>query len=156
MTPGPGFKVGRILGIPIYLHSSWLIIFGLITYSLATQFSLEHARWTRTEQWGVGLLTSLLFFGSVLFHELAHSVVAQHYKIKVLSITLFLFGGLARIAREPSRAMQEFNIAIAWPLASEFLACLFFGVKLAFPGQEMIGAAADHLVFTNKLLAVFN
>ena len=156
MTQSQGFRIGRIFGIPIFLDYSWVLIFGLITLMLSMQFTKEHPHWSTPEQWGVGIATSLLFFGSVVFHELAHSVVAQHYKIKVLSITLFLFGGLARIAREPSRAMQEFNIAIAGPLASGFLACLFFAVKLAFPGQEMIGAAADHLVFTNKLLAIFN
>src|ERR1700687_3227321 len=156
MTPGPGFKVGRILGIPIYLHSSWLIIFGLITYSLATQFSLEHARWTRTEQWGVGLLTSLLFFGSVLFHELAHSVVAQFYKIRVVSITLFIFGGVARIEREPSKATQEFNIAVAGPFASGFLAAAFFAVTLFYPGDTMVGTVAFLLSSSNTLLALFN
>src|SRR6202158_4764771 len=156
MTPGPGFKVGRILGIPIYLHSSWLIIFGLITYSLATQFSLEHARWTRTEQWGVGLLTSLLFFGSVLFHELAHSVVAQHYKIRVVSITLFIFGGMARIARDPSRAIEEFNVAIAGPLASFFLFGVFVVLRKMFPSSEVLGALSGWLVYMNYRLAVFN
>src|SRR5579863_6609657 len=89
---------------------SWVIIFGLITFSLSTQFTKEHPKWTSTQTWGVGLATSLLFFGSVVFHELAHSAVAQRYKIRVLSITLFIFGGLARIARDPSSAKQEFNI----------------------------------------------
>jgi Zn-dependent protease len=61
----------------------------------------------------LGVITSLLFFGSVMFHELSHSLVAKHYKIPVASITLFVFGGLARIGREPCSARQEFNIAIA-------------------------------------------
>src|SRR6266404_4049052 len=121
MTPGSGFKVARIFGIPIYLHSTWVIIFALSTFSLGGFFAQKYPRWTPTEQWGIGLLTSLLFFSSVLFHELAHSVVAQHYKIRVISITLFIFGGLARIARDPSKAIQEFNIAVAGPLASFLL-----------------------------------
>lgn len=156
MTPGPGFKIGRILGIPIYLHASWLIIFALITYSLAIQFSQDHPHWSQTEQWGVGLLTSLLFFGSVLFHELAHSVVAQHYKIRVVSITLFIFGGMARIARDPSRAIEEFNVAVAGPLASFFLFGVFFGLEKVFPSSEVLGALSGWLAYINFRLALFN
>src|SRR5207245_2341320 len=76
MNGGPGIKIGRILGIPIYLHASWFIIFALITFSLAKQFAYQHSHWTDAQHWAAGLITSLLFFGSVLFHELAHSVVA--------------------------------------------------------------------------------
>jgi Zn-dependent protease len=82
-------------------------------------------------------------------------VVAQHYKIKVLSITLFLFGGLARIGREPGKAIQEFNIAIAGPLASGLLAALFYGLKVAIPRRE-VAAVVDPLWFANAMLAGFN
>ena len=94
MSQTQGIRIGRILGIPIYLDFSWILIFGLITFSLEQQFTKQFSRWSTAEHWGVGIATSVLFFASVVFHELAHSVVAQHYKIKVLSITLFLFGGL--------------------------------------------------------------
>jgi Zn-dependent protease len=83
-------------------------------------------------------------------------VVAQHYKIRVLSITLFLFGGLARIAKEPSKAIQEFNIAIAGPLSSAFLGGMFYITTQIFPSNQMIGAAGKYLAITNVLLAVFN
>src|ERR1700731_110079 len=136
MPTKSGFRIGSILGIPIYLHASWLLIFALITYSLGTQFTQSHPQWTTTEHWTVGVLTSLLFFASVLFHELSHSVVAMHYKIRVASITLFLFGGVARIGREPSKAIQEFNIAIAGPIASYLLGGLFFALTLAFPSSD--------------------
>lgn len=151
-----GFRIARILGIPIYLDASWLIIFGLITYSLAMAFRELHPQWTPTQHWTVGILTSILFFGSVLFHELSHSVVALHYKIPVQSITLFIFGGIARIGREPSAPLQEFNIAIAGPLASFFLAGLFGGVMLVFPSDQMVGALASYLAGTNLLLGAFN
>jgi Zn-dependent protease/predicted transcriptional regulator len=151
-----GFRIARILGIPIYLDASWLIIFGLITYSLAMAFRELHPLWTPTQHWTVGILTSILFFGSVLFHELSHSVVALHYKIPVQSITLFIFGGIARIGREPSAPLQEFNIAIAGPLASFFLAGLFGGVMLAFPSDQMVRALASYLGGTNLLLGAFN
>src|SRR5258708_4056891 len=111
MPRGAGLKIGRVLGIPIYLHSSWFLIFALITYSYAGEMALSHAEWTDPQRWSVGILASLLFFGSLLFHELSHSVVALHYRIPVASITLFVFGGVARITREPDSAGQEFQIA---------------------------------------------
>jgi Zn-dependent protease len=151
-----GFRIARILGIPIYLDASWLLIFGLITYSLAMAFRQLHPQWTSTEHWTVGILTSILFFGSVLFHELSHSVAALHYKIPVHSITLFIFGGIARIGREPSGPLQEFNIAIAGPLASFFLAGVFAGMMLAFPSDQMVGALAGYLAWTNLVLGAFN
>lgn len=156
MAQTEGIRIGRILGIPIYLDLSWILIFGLVTFGLGLQFQEQFKGWNAAEQWGLGLLTSLLFFSSVVFHELAHSTVAQHYKIKVLSITLFLFGGLARIGREPSKAIQEFNIAIAGPLASGFLAAVFWGVGSALPHQEMVGAVVTPLMEANAALALFN
>jgi Zn-dependent protease len=156
MSHPQGIRIGRILGIPIYLDLSWILIFGLFTLSLSLQFQKAFPDWGTGAQWGVAALTSLLFAASVVFHELAHSAVAQHYKIKVVSITLFLFGGLARIAREPSKAIQEFNIAIAGPLASGFLAAAFYGITLLFPRSEMVSAAADQMYKINLMLALFN
>jgi Zn-dependent protease len=151
-----GFRIAKILGIPIYLDASWLLIFGLITYSLAMTFRQLHPQWTPAQHWSVGILTSLLFFGSVLFHELSHSVVALHYKIPVHSITLFIFGGIARIGREPSKPIQEFNIAVAGPLASFFLAGAFGVMILIFPSDQMVGALAGYLAMTNLVLGAFN
>jgi len=156
MAPKPGLQIGRILGIPIYLHPSWIIIFVLITLSLRMQYTQQHPHWSPTQHWTAGILTSLLFFSSVLFHELSHSKVALHYKIPVLSITLFVFGGIARIGKEPGSAKQEFNIAVAGPLASYFLAIVFFGVAKMFPFSEMVGALAIWLAGTNAVLATFN
>ena len=152
----PGLKVGRIFGIPIYLHASWFLIFGLITFSLTTQFAGEHPHWSAAQHWMAGAFTSLLFFGSVLFHELAHSVVAQHYKIPVQSITLFVFGGVARLGREPEKALHEFNVAAAGPLSSYFLAAVFWLLSLTFPQSELAGALSKLLVYVNLLLARFN
>lgn len=156
MFQSQGIRIGRILGIPIYLDLSWILVFGLITFSQSNFFAQQHPHWTGPQHWTLGVVTSILFFSSVVFHELAHSAVAQHYKIKVLSITLFLFGGLARIARDPSQAIQEFNIAIAGPLASAFLAGAFYSVTLLFPESEMLGAVAGQLALTNAMLALFN
>lgn len=149
-------RIGKILGIPIYLHSTWILVFAAITYSLADQFTHEHASWPVPQAWAVGVFTSVLFFASLLFHELAHSVVAQHYKIRVVSITLFIFGGVASIERDPSSALQEFNIAIAGPIASGILATGFFGVGFLFPSNDIVQAFSSSLWITNALLAVFN
>src|SRR6266404_3047279 len=156
MPISPGLRIGRILGIPIYVHASWFIIFVLITSILGTQFTEQHPQWSSTEHWTVGVVTSLLFFASVLFHELAHSVVARVYKIRVISITLFVFGGVGRLSREPSKPIQEFNVAIAGPIASLVLAGGFFSLTLFFPYSQMIGALAVWLGVTNARLAVFN
>ncbi len=151
-----GLRIGRVFGIPIYLHASWFIIFALITLSLATQFASQHPHWSSTQHWMAGVITSLLFFGSVVFHELAHSVVALRYRIPVQSITLFVFGGLARIAREPARARQEFYIAVAGPLSSYLLAAGFWLLARVFPRSELLGALAGWLGQINFMLATFN
>src|SRR5215470_2600616 len=157
MNRATGFRIAKILGIPIYLDASWLLIFCLITYQLSKiVLPGMFPKWTLTQYWTVGVLTSLLFFGSVLFHELAHSLVALHYKIPVHSITLFIFGGLARIGREPSKPIQEFNIAVAGPLASFFLSGVFGGLLLISPSDHMAGAIGKILGGSNFILALFN
>jgi Zn-dependent protease len=144
-APATGFRIGRVFGIPIYLHASWFIIFFLITLSLRTQFTSQHANWSSAQHWALGIITSILFFASVVFHELSHSVIAKHYRIPVASITLFVFGGLARITREPDNAKQEFNIAIAGPLSSIFLSGCFWLVAHYLHGNDMVQAAATWL-----------
>lgn len=153
---GSGVPLGRIFGIPIYLHTSWFIIFLLITLSLRTQFTSQHPNWTPTQHWMLGIITSALFFGSVVFHELSHSVVAMRYKIPVQSITLFVFGGLARISRDAANATQEFTIAIAGPISSLFLSGCFWLVAHYFRGSEMVTAASTWLWEINLILALFN
>ena len=156
MPNASGLRIGRILGIPIYIHASWVIIFLLITMSLALQFTQQHPQWTPAQHWTLGVLTSLLFFASVLFHELSHSVVARFYKIRVASITLFVFGGVARIAKDAPTPAQEFNIAFAGPLSSSLLALGFYGLTRVVPDNEMVGALAQWLWETNLALALFN
>jgi Zn-dependent protease/CBS domain-containing protein len=151
-----GMQLGRIFGIPIYIHPSWFIIFALITLSLATQFKYQHPHWTPAQHWTLGIIASVLFFGSVIFHELSHSFVAKHYKIPVDSITLFVFGGLSRITKDPDSAWKEVNVAIAGPLSSFFLAGCFWLIWKYVPGSEMVTSAAHWLAEINLILAVFN
>jgi Zn-dependent protease len=156
MPTRPGFRIFAIAGIPIYVHPTWLVIFVLITWTLESQYRTGHPDWSASQNWLVGIATSLLFFASVLFHEMAHSLVAQRYKIKVLSITLFIFGGVARIEREPSKAIQEFNIAVAGPVASAFLAVAFYLLSSRFAETSMIGNLAILVCGANALLGLFN
>ncbi|HXT26600.1 MAG TPA: site-2 protease family protein [Candidatus Eisenbacteria bacterium] len=156
MKRAPGLRIGRVFGISVYIHPSWFVIFALITFSLATQFTHQHPQWSHTQHWSLGILTSLLFFGSVLFHELAHGAVATRYRIPVVSITLFVFGGIAHITREPENAKQEFNIAAVGPLSSYLLAGVFWALLHVFPQREMLGALAFWLASVNMGLATFN
>jgi Zn-dependent protease/predicted transcriptional regulator len=135
---------------------SWFVIFALITFSLATQFTQQHPQWSHAQHWRLGILTSLLFFGSVLFHELAHGAVAARYHIRVASITLFVFGGIAHIAREPDNPKEEFNIAVVGPLSSYFLSGVFWTLLHVFPQREMLRALAFWLASVNFGLATFN
>jgi Zn-dependent protease/CBS domain-containing protein len=152
----PGIQFGRVFGIPLYLSPSWFIIFFLTTGLVATQFTSQHPGWSREQHWALGIVTSFLFFASVVFHELSHSVVAKHYKIPVQSITLFVFGGLSRITREPDNGKQEFNVAIAGPLSSFFLAGCFWLVWRYSASNEMVHAASGWLWQINLGLAIFN
>jgi Zn-dependent protease len=149
--------VGRVLGIPIGLDYSWFLIFGLLTWSLAASYyPLEFHGWTPLVYWTTSAATALMLFGSVLLHELGHSVVALRYKIPVRSITLFIFGGVAQIGGEPPSAAAEFFIAIAGPLVSLALAGLF---RLAMPfaaGIEPVWGLVKYLAYINLVLVLFN
>ena len=153
---GEGFRIGRIFGIPILLHSSWFLVFLLITYSFVTQLQARHLNLLPGLFWGLGLFMSMLFFGSLVFHEMAHSLVARYYKIPVVSITLFVFGGVARIGRDPSRALEEFNIAVAGPISSFLLAAGFWTISRAAPSNPELYAVTGSLAWINLSLAVFN
>jgi Zn-dependent protease/CBS domain-containing protein len=156
MPTRSALRIGTIFGIPIYLHFSWLLIFGLITYFLDKQFAGAHPNWTSSETKAVALATSLLYFASILFHELAHSVIAMRYKIRVHSIMLFLFGGVARIGRDPSKAIQEFNIAIAGPISSYLLSAFFLFLNLLSPQDGPMGVLTQTLWQINFAVATFN
>jgi Zn-dependent protease/predicted transcriptional regulator len=138
------------------LHTSWFLIFLLNAYWTATGFGATNPEQSQIQNWSLGIMTSLLFFGSVLFHELGHSVVAKHYRIPVASITLFFFGGLARISREPERPGQEFLIAAAGPVSSYFLAGSFWLLGLLSPQASAIRPIAMALTLINVVLATFN
>jgi Zn-dependent protease/CBS domain-containing protein len=119
-----GFKIGQLFDIDLRIDWSWLIIFGLITWSWTAQFSQIHDNWSTTLVLGTGITASLLFFLSILVHEMAHSLVAQTRGVSVRSITLFLFGGISNIQRNPPSPKAEFLITIVGPLTSFILGVL--------------------------------
>jgi Zn-dependent protease/CBS domain-containing protein len=151
-----GIYIGRIFKIPVYLHVSWFIIFALITFSFGEQFKVQHPAWNPAQYWFLGAAISVLFFASIVFHELSHSVVAMRYKIPVDSITLFVFGGISRISREADSAKQEFNIAIAGPLSSFFLGGIFLLIAAFTPRSSMVQVASGWMAYVNFALGVFN
>jgi Zn-dependent protease/predicted transcriptional regulator len=151
-----GIQIGKIYGIPIFINPNWFFIFALISYSFVSQYDALHLDLPTARLWGLGLITSLLFFGSLVFHEMAHSVIAKHYKIPVASITLFVFGGVARIGRDPSRAIEEFNIGVAGPVSSFLLAGGFWFVARSAGSNLILHTLAGSLAWLNFSLALFN
>ena len=112
------FRMGRIFGIELRADWSWVFIFVLMTWNLLTVFSQWHPAWPPLEDGLVAVGATVMFFGCILLHELAHSVVAMRYGLRVQSITLFLFGGLSNIEHEPPAPGAEFLIAIVGPITS--------------------------------------
>lgn len=151
-------RIGRIGGISINIHVSWFLIFILITWSLAgSYFPLNYPAWSLPLYWTVGLVTSILFFVSVLLHELAHSFVARARGLPVHDITLFIFGGVAHLGEEPQTPGTEFLMALVGPLASIVLGVCFGAVWLTAKGViPPLAALAGYLAFINVLLGFFN
>src|SRR2546429_8104346 len=149
--------LGRIFGITVDLDYSWFLVFGLLTWMLAVSyFPSEFKNWNTAEYWFVGSLTAVLFFASVLTHELGHSLVAMRYKVQVPRITLFIFGGVSQIAGEPPSASAEFWIAVAGPIVSFALAALFLIMQPLLTPISPLLAAAKYLALINAMLALFN
>lgn len=155
-------KVGRIAGIEIGLHYSWFVIALLITFSLGTHFTSTNPDWNTTWVWGTAILTAILFFGSIVLHELSHAMVAKARGLPVKSITLFALGGVAQIEKEASDPATEFKMAIVGPLTSLLLGggCLLFAWLLGWSPSDSTGspllAMLTWLGYINVLLAVFN
>jgi len=155
-----GFHLLRIAGIQIIIDYSWFIIFFLVIYSMAeSYFPQTQKHFTAPQYWTMGLVTATLLFASVLLHELAHSFVAIRFGIQVLSIRLFIFGGLAQVSQEPRTGRHEFLIALAGPVASMALAFFFaaaYGVVYVGGGSRAVSSVAGYLMLSNVVLAFFN
>lgn len=136
------FRIGSLFGIEIRVDWSWVVIFVLMTWNLVSVFSAWHRDWPASEAFCVALAASVLFFVSLVLHELAHSIVATRHGIHVRSITLFLFGGVSDIEQEPPFAGVEFRMAIAGPLTSILLGVLFLVLALVATAISLVDAGA--------------
>ena len=154
---GPSFRVVKIFGIPIEIHFSWIFVFLLITFLLGNQFGQFHPTWTVLGRWTLALVIAVLFFASVLAHELSHSVVAVRKGIPVQGITLFFFGGVSHLAHEARRPYIEFLITVVGPLSSVLLAAVFGALWLLFRDiNSSLEVAFRLLMSINLMLGVFN
>jgi len=155
---GSGLSLGRLFGIEFRLHYTWFIVFVLVVVSLSRwYFPAAYPGWNGIIYWIVGVVSSLLFFASVVAHELAHSLVARSNGIPVRSITLFIFGGVAQITREAKKASAEFAMAAAGPVCSLVIGGLFYLLFVFTQGVvEHVAAMARWLALVNVVLAVFN
>jgi len=155
----PGsFRIGKIAGIDIDINVSWIIILVLLTVSLATGwFPQLYPGWSTATYWLIAFLSSLLLFVSVLLHELAHSLVARRRGLPVKSITLFIFGGVSNIEREPTSPGVEFQMAFVGPLTSLLIGVVCFLLQLPLRGSNSpLEGILFYLAVTNVLLGVFN
>jgi Zn-dependent protease len=143
--------LGRILGVRLFLHPSWFLVFGLVTWATSTTFGDVYPGLASAERLSMGLATGLAFFACLAAHELAHSVVARRFGVRIRGITLFAFGGMAEIDGELPTPARELAVASAGPATSIAIGGLF---GLASAGAASIGWGAGQGVCTT--LAVVN
>lgn len=141
-----GFTLGRIAGIEVFLHASLLIVFFLVSFSLATGlFPAWHPDWSAAMKWSLALLASLLLIVSVAVHELSHALVGRAGGIPVWRVTLFVFGGMAHLEAEPRTWRVELWTALAGPAASFVIGACFLALGGALGASEAENAAPGHL-----------
>jgi Zn-dependent protease len=150
-------KLFRLLGITFQIDLTWMLVFAFMAFSLAAQFSKEHPDWSVTHYWIVGIVTCLLFFVAIIFHELAHCLVARVAGLPIQSITLFILGGVSHIGKEAQRPGIEFLVSAAGPLASAGISVLFAVLHMATRSSlETVAAVAEWLAEINLVLVLFN
>lgn len=156
---GTGITLFKVAGIRISLDISWFAIFALVLIALsAGYFPRQFPGYGPQTYWIAGFLATILFFASVVIHELAHSLVANRAGLEIPEITLFIFGGVSRLAQEPKEPLTELMIAVVGPLSSFALAVFFWLLKGAVRGLEpsLIVAVFGYLAWINLALGIFN
>ena len=147
----------RLAGITVRLHYTWFLAFFLIAWTLPRIiYPVGYPGWSEINYWLAGSAAAILLFGSVLFHEFAHSFMALARGLKVDGITLFVFGGAAALKSEPRRPADEFLIAVVGPASSLLLAIAFLVLSALIPRDLPAQPLIQHLAFVNSGLAVFN
>jgi Zn-dependent protease/predicted transcriptional regulator len=159
LNPKP-FYLGRVFGIPIFAHYSWLPVFPFYARAIASGLLPREAPGLSVvKYWALGLLTTMLLFVSVLVHELAHATMARAEGLGTGNITLYMFGGLASLSGQPAQPSSEFKIAVVGPAASFLIGLLFFAADwLLLYGKpyRAVGQVLRHLGLVNWFLAGFN
>ncbi len=152
-------RIGRLLGIPILVDYSWFFLFGFVTLVLASElYPTQLPDHSRAAHFALAAVTAIIFFASILVHELAHSVVAKFYRIPVKSITLFMFGGVAQITRDATKPLNELLMAAAGPLTSLAIGTIFlaFAWWRDLSMDTPFGVFMIWLGFINIVLGIFN
>lgn len=155
---GRAFRVARIAGIDIEIHPSWLLILGFVAWSLSDGvFPDQYKGWSTFAYWAIGISSAVLLFVTVLIHEMAHALVARRRGLPVPRITLFIFGGMSHMSRQPASAGEEFQIAAAGPATSLVIAAITGALALLLRDtSEKVEAMLSYLAFVNLALGIFN
>lgn len=155
-----GWRIGSLFGIPFYIDPSWLIVVTLVAFAYGSDWQASGAfsgiNGGSSIAWVAGLLTAILLFGSVLLHELGHSLVARSQGINVNSITLFLFGGIAAIDRESKTPGQAFQVAIAGPAVSFILFAILAVISALSITPDSVRLITSSVAQINLVLGLFN
>ncbi|KPJ64948.1 hypothetical protein AMJ44_11805 [candidate division WOR-1 bacterium DG_54_3] len=154
------FRLITLFNIPVEINYSWFIILGLVVFTLARgYFPYTNPELSTLTHWIMALIAAFLLFASLLAHELSHSLVAKRHKLPIHGITLFVFGGVAHMEKEPSSPAVEFKMAIAGPAMSFFLAFLFFGLTQALYNlglPKAVLSITNYLFILNLVVGIFN
>jgi len=155
---GTSIKLGRIFGIDIGIHWSWIFIFLIVTWSFATGVLADtYPAWSGAQLWIAGAVIAGIFFLSILAHELSHAIVSNRAGLPVRNITLFVFGGVSNLTREPDTPGMEFRIAVVGPLTSLAAGALFAaGWAALYRVNDGLAGISAYLAVINASLAVFN
>lgn len=156
---GPRLRIFRISGISIKVDASWFVVAALVTFTLAEGlFPRDNPGLTRPAAWGMGVAAAIGLFGSIVLHELGHALMARHVGLRIRSITLFIFGGMAEMEDEPKSAGAEFVVAVAGPAVSLAIAgvSLLAGLGFGTLGMEHAADVALYVFWANALLIAFN
>jgi Zn-dependent protease len=151
-------RVGRVFGIQLWLHGSWFVVFGLVTWLTASEFRDLYPRLASPVHIAMGLTTGAAFFGCLTLHELAHGLVSRRFGIVVRGITLFMFGGVAEIEGEIDAPATEFAVALIGPAISLSLGAAF-GLAALFASDRswsVVEGITGTLALVNLGVALFN
>ena len=150
-------RVGLVMGVPIEIHATWIIALILLSYSIGFGFIAKiHEGISAPNAAGIGGLAALLLFACLMAHEFAHVAVARRYGINTHAVSLFVFGGSARLSRDPDEWRHELAISLAGPGVSLGLAALFLILYLLLDASSILATMVFYMAFANGVLGLAN